>query len=266
MKCWCSSKCRIIQTFKAQKMQESPRQKWPESCLKLLLKMSSCQSTCEGVTAAHVSKTLTWTEETRLINTRFDIPLGLNAFVCQSCQNHRQFTLCTAFTPFRLIILVCFSQEMGRETTGRNMRGFRSQQTEWTDSQMFMISTWKKDHLKNSIISLTLYLDSVRKPSCRLMSLSPKPPDSFNKTVILPGRARGPPAHQRPDGQRWAGSSGGFKDSIDEIMAAVSHLKGLSDGKAKQWKHCTQLNIYICAVYTSTAVRPVPVSKLIRVL
>ncbi len=50
-----SSKCRIIQTFKAQKMQASPRQKWPESCLKLLLKMSSCQSTCEGVKTAHLS-------------------------------------------------------------------------------------------------------------------------------------------------------------------------------------------------------------------
>lgn len=48
-----SSKCKIIQTFKAQKMQASPRQKWAESCLKLLLKISSCQSTCEGLTATH---------------------------------------------------------------------------------------------------------------------------------------------------------------------------------------------------------------------
>lgn len=37
---------RVESTFKAQKMQASPRQKWPERCLKLLLKMSSCQSTC----------------------------------------------------------------------------------------------------------------------------------------------------------------------------------------------------------------------------
>lgn len=59
------------ETFRAQKMQASPRQKWPERCLKLLLKISSCQSTCKRSTSPQPLMILTCTGSTTQKKKRF---------------------------------------------------------------------------------------------------------------------------------------------------------------------------------------------------